>query len=101
VADLVEADGPDASTLSRRVAALADRNLLARTPDPRDGRAHRVALTEHGRAVLHAERRRRAALVTDALADWDETDRAHLTRLLIRLSASLGERATTVERIPA
>ncbi len=101
VCDLAEADGPDASTVSRRVAALADRDLVARTPDPQDGRAHRVTLTDRGRAVLHAERHRRAALVTDALAGWSGTDRADLTRLLIRLSTSLGERATTVERTSA
>ena len=85
VCDLAEADGPDASTVSRRVAALADRDTL----------------TDLGRAVLHAERHRRAALVTDALAGWSGTDRADLTRLLIRLSTSLVERATTVERTSA
>ena len=101
VCDLAEADGPDASTVSRRVAALADRDLVGRTPDPEDRRAHRIALTDHGRAVLHAERRRRADLVADALTDWSGTDRAELTRLLIRLSTSLGERAATVERTSA
>ena len=83
------------------MAALADRDLVVRTPDPEDGRAHRMALTDRGRAVLHAERRRRADLVTDALTGWSGTDRADLTRLLIRLSTSLGERAATVERTSA
>ena len=101
VSDLAGADGSDASTVSRRVAALAERELLVRTPDPVDGRAHRMALTDRGRAVLHAERRRRADLVTDALTGWSGTDRADLTRLLIRLSTSLGERAVPVERTSA
>jgi DNA-binding MarR family transcriptional regulator len=99
--DLAEADGPDPSTVSRRVAALAERGLLERTADPDDRRAHRVTLTEQGRAVLQAERRRRAVLVTEALAHWDDIDRTDLTRLLARLSAALCERATTIERIPA
>ena len=99
--DLAEADGPDPSTVSRRVAALAERGLLHRTPDPDDRRAHRVTLTDQGRAVLLEERRRRAALVTDALSDWDTTDRSDLTRLLARLSASLGDRATSLERTSA
>ena len=98
--DLARPDGPDLSTVSRRISALAERGLLVRSPDPDDGRAHRVALTDHGRAVLNAERRRRAGLITDALADWPEPDRADLTRLLVRLSASLGERAVTIERTP-
>ena len=98
--DLAEADGSDPSTMSRRVAALAERGLVERRPDPGDGRAHRAALTECGREVLDGERRRRAALVTDALAGWPEADRADLTRLLVRLSASLARPATT-ERTPA
>ncbi len=99
--DLAEADGSDPSTMSRRVAALAERGVVERRPDPVDGRAHRVALTEHGREVLDAERRRRAALVTDALADWPDADRDDLSRLLVRLGASLGQRAATSERTPA
>ena len=101
VSDLAGADGCDASTVSRRVAALADRDLVLRTPDPDDGRAHLMALTDRGRAVLHAERRRRADLVTDALTGWSASDRADLTRLLARLSTSLADRATTAERTHA
>ncbi|MFL6081420.1 MAG: MarR family winged helix-turn-helix transcriptional regulator [Ornithinibacter sp.] len=101
VCDLADANGPDASTVSRRVTALADRDLLVRTADPDDARAHPVALSDRGRAVLSAERRRRADLVDEALADWPEPDRADLTRLLVRLSASLAQRATTLERTPA
>ena len=99
--DVAEADGSDPSTVSRRVAALTERGLVERRPDPCDGRAHQVALTGRGREVLDAERRRRAALVTDALAEWPDADRAHLTRLLVRLGASLGQRAATTERTPA
>jgi len=101
VCDLAENDGPDVSTVSRRVAALTERDLLERTPDPHDGRAHRVVLTDRGREVLHQERRRRAELVDEALAHWSDTDRDHLTQLIVRLSASLGERAATIERTHA
>jgi DNA-binding MarR family transcriptional regulator len=101
VCDIADVDGPDTSTVSRRVAALADRELLARTADPDDARAHPVALTARGREVLHAERRRRADLVDGVLADWPEPDREELARLLVRLNASLGERATTHERTSA
>lgn len=101
VCDLAEADGPDVSTVSRRVATLTERDLLRRSPDPDDGRAHRVDLTDLGREVLQAERRRRADLVAEALHGWSEADRADLTRLITRLSASLGERAATAERTHA
>lgn len=101
VCDLAEADGPDVSTVSRRVSSLAERDLIVRTPDPDDRRAQLVALSDEGRSVLRVERLRRAELVTEALSGWDDADRTDLTRLLIRLSASLGERATATERTPA
>jgi len=101
VCDLTDSEGPDASTVSRRVAALAERDLLVRTADPDDGRAHQVALTDRGREVLRAERDRRDRLVDEALAGWSEADRADLTQLLIRFSASLAERTASTERTPA
>lgn len=98
---LAEAEGHDPSTTSRRVSALEARGLLDRTPDPEDRRAQRVVLTTDGDAVLRTERRRRAALVEDALAEWDDADRAELTRLLDRLRDTLDHRATTPEGTPA
>jgi DNA-binding MarR family transcriptional regulator len=100
--ELTGADGPDPSSVSRRVSALAARGLVERTPDPQDGRAQHVGLTARGRELLHAERLRRADIVTDALADWPETDRSDLSRLLVKLSGSLVERdIPSVERTPA
>ncbi|WP_422921389.1 MarR family winged helix-turn-helix transcriptional regulator [Sphingomonas donggukensis] len=44
----------DKVTVSRAAIALADRALIARTPNPADQRSHRLALTPAGRA-LYAE----------------------------------------------
>ncbi|HEX6917468.1 MAG TPA: MarR family winged helix-turn-helix transcriptional regulator [Phycicoccus sp.] len=96
--EIADAEGHDPSTTSRRISALVDRGLLERTPDPDDGRAHRVHLTGPGRDLLEAERARRAALVEHALHDWDAADREALTRLLSRLHDTLARTSGRSER---
>ena len=76
----------DASTVSRHVRALEDRGFLARTTDPEDGRASRVAITPQGRRSLEAGAARRRQLIGEVLADWDDADRETLRTLLNRLS---------------
>ena len=44
-------------TATAAVAELASAGLVERTPDPDDGRARRVSLTEAGRAMLRDEAR--------------------------------------------
>lgn len=87
--DLAEAEGLDASTMSRRIASLVERGLVSRNTDPDDRRAHTLSLTDLGNQTVLDERARRVALVTDALAEWDEADRAELARLLGRLTDTL------------
>lgn len=76
----------DASTVSRHVRTLEERGLVARTTDPDDGRATRLALTDEGRERLEAGAARRRALVAELLEDWSPEDRETLRRLLTRLS---------------
>ena len=90
--DLARAEGLDPSTMSRRLGSLADRGLISRQPDPADGRASLLSLTEAGAAAVERERARRVALVTDALDGWAERDRAELARLLSQLTDSLETR---------
>lgn len=90
--DLARAEGLDPSTMSRRLGSLAERGLIAREPDPADGRAHLLTLTQAGCDAVQGERARRVALVTDALAGWAERDRAELARLLSQLTDTLEHR---------
>lgn len=87
--ELADAEGLDPSTMSRRIASLVERGLVQRSTDPQDRRAHTLALTDAGQQALSSERQRRVALVTDALADWDEADKADLARSLARLTDTL------------
>lgn len=84
----------DASTVSRHVRSLEDRGLLARTTDPDDGRAFRVALSDAGTACIDAAGARRRELIGSLVADWSDQDREDLRRLLHRLSLALENQDT-------
>jgi DNA-binding MarR family transcriptional regulator len=90
--DLAQQEGLDQSTLSRRIAGLAERGLVRRQPDPADRRAHLLEVTDEGRAAHDAEQARRVRLVTDAVAHWSSPERDELVRLLHELNNSLQRR---------
>jgi DNA-binding MarR family transcriptional regulator len=86
---LAGALGLDASTVSRHARQLEDRGLLARTDDPDDGRASRVAVSERGNAALARGFETRRALITSALDGWSDAERETLRTLLHRLVQDL------------
>jgi DNA-binding MarR family transcriptional regulator len=86
---LAEAAMLDASTVSRHVQSLEAAGHLARTPDPADGRATLIGITEGGRALLRDALAARGRLLDDALAGWSPGDREALARLLSRLAEDM------------
>jgi len=86
IADSVELD---LSTLSRQVRYLVDAGLLAKVPDPADGRAALLSLTERGAAVLQSVSEARRRVLTEAMADWTDEERTALASGLLRLGAGL------------
>ena len=74
VGDIAERNLSDASTVSRQVSHLTSLGLLAKVPDPDDGRAQLVALTDEGVALLDELVERREAWFADMLADWSDDD---------------------------
>ena len=83
---LAEHVGVDPSTMSRHVSVLDQAGYVTRAADPDDGRAQVLSLTPAGREVMEKARGARHDLITDALAGWDDTDRAQLASLLGRLA---------------
>jgi DNA-binding MarR family transcriptional regulator len=74
--------------LSDMVAAineLADRELVARTPDPADRRRNIVTITPAGRRQLRRLDKQLAKIQDELLAPLSPTERDQLTRLLTRL----------------
>jgi DNA-binding MarR family transcriptional regulator len=81
----------DASTVSRQIKLLEDKAIVERTPDPADGRASLVRLTDEGERSMQAAFRRRFERIQAALEPWSQRDRDLLQKLLTRLAADLRE----------
>ena len=88
----------DASTVSRHVAQLHSAGLIERTPDPLDGRAHRVKLSDAGSARIDAALRARRGLLEKCLESWSPRDLEELERLLTRFAADVEALTQTIER---
>lgn len=87
-ADLVIYLGVGKSTISRQLRDLEDLGLIERAPDPQDGRAAVLRLTDRGRTRFCAARDGRRSAFRSALEVWPEKDIAELARLLGALNAS-------------
>jgi DNA-binding MarR family transcriptional regulator len=88
--------GVDVSVVSRQLAALERSGYVRRRPDPQDGRASLVQLTDDGARALAVTRALRARWAGAALADWDEDDARLLSELLERLATGLDRAPTAV-----
>ncbi|WP_223268337.1 MarR family winged helix-turn-helix transcriptional regulator [Streptosporangium nondiastaticum] len=86
--DLAAYFGVGKATMSRQLRALAELGLVTREPDPADGRASLVRITEEGRARFTRVRDARRAQYVRKLADWDRGEVAELARLLHQLNTS-------------
>nr|WP_263973119.1 MarR family transcriptional regulator [Streptomyces dioscori] len=78
--------GVGKATMSRQLRALEELGLVAREPDPADGRAWLVHLTDVGRERFGTVRDARRARYVRELANWDRGEVAELARLLHRLN---------------
>jgi DNA-binding MarR family transcriptional regulator len=67
--ELAAAERVQPPSMTRIVNGLEARGLVARKPDPRDGRQCLVTLTEPGREILLANRRRRDAWLSQRIEE--------------------------------
>ncbi|MBB5128008.1 MarR family winged helix-turn-helix transcriptional regulator [Streptomyces griseoloalbus] len=81
--------GVGKATMSRQLSALEQLGLVAREPDPADGRAWLVALTQEGRDRVGRVREARRARYAGRLADWDPAEVGELARLLNQLNRGM------------
>ncbi|MFD4140161.1 MarR family transcriptional regulator [Streptomyces sp. NBC_00390] len=82
--------GVGKATMSRQLHALEDLGLVAREPDPADGRASLVRLTDEGVTRFRHVRDARRDRYMSKLAGWDPREVAELARLLHQLNARAG-----------
>jgi len=85
------------STVSRQVGSLERAGFVQRVPDPVDGRAFDLQITEHGRLAFAQARQARMHRLHAALGSWSEVEVAELAAALRRLNRELTrDPATTV-----
>ena len=77
---LAAAEKMQPPSMTRIVNGLEERGLVARRPDPRDRRHCLVTLTDDGRQILVANRRRRDEWLAVRIAELDEAERDVLRR---------------------
>ncbi|MEU6575368.1 MarR family transcriptional regulator [Streptomyces sp. NPDC046805] len=81
--------GVGKATMSRQLRALEELGLIVREPDPADGRAWLVTLTDEGRHRVGMVREARRARYVSKLAHWDRGEVAELARLLHQLNGGM------------
>lgn len=86
---VVEELGIDKGAVSRQMQHLVDLGLLERSPDPADGRASLLSLSDDARARLERVRSERWEQFDARLADWSAADLTALAEQLARYNATL------------
>lgn len=94
---LIEELGLDAGYLSRILKRFEGDGLLARSPDPADGRSARLALTEKGRAVFTALDARTRGEVEAMLGRLAAQDQERLIAAMAVVERLTGAEATADE----
>ncbi|GAA4204599.1 MarR family transcriptional regulator [Streptosporangium oxazolinicum] len=76
--ELAELEKVQPPSMTRVIAALAERELVSRTPHPTDRRQVTVGVTEQGSTLLREERRLKEAWLTQRLKELTPEERATL-----------------------
>lgn len=101
VTDLAEVKGADPSTISRQAAQLVKAGLARREADPADGRASRLAVTEHGLTACRELHEARNALISEALRDWPAERVRTFADLFQEFNSSVEARLRSDPAVPA
>ncbi|MDQ1146498.1 DNA-binding MarR family transcriptional regulator [Bacillus sp. SORGH_AS 510] len=78
----------DISTISRQAAALEQKGYLYRIPDPLDGRAYSLQITEIGNRVYKEHKQARLERLEELINDWSEEEREIFGQLLKKFNQS-------------
>ena len=79
----------DISTISRQAAALEQKGFLYRVPDPLDGRAYKLQITELGTKVFNEHKQARLDRLVEVISDWTDEERRVFGQLLKKFNQSL------------
>lgn len=90
LADLAQIEMVSAPSITRVVAELETRGLVARSADPDDGRAYLMQVTEAGMAAVLRARAARAEVMAELLAELAPADVAAIAEALPALEGIVG-----------
>jgi DNA-binding MarR family transcriptional regulator len=90
LADLAQLESVSAPGITRIVAELENRGLIDRGPDPEDGRAFLIQVTEEGTAAVLRARAARSEVVAGLLADLTPQEIATIEAALPALERVVG-----------
>jgi DNA-binding MarR family transcriptional regulator len=90
LADLAQVEMVSAPSITRVVAELETRGLVARSADPDDGRAYLMQVTEAGMAAVLRARAARAEVMAELLAELAPADVAAIADALPSLESIVG-----------
>ncbi|XAS76626.1 MarR family transcriptional regulator [Dermatophilaceae bacterium Sec6.4] len=79
----------DMSTVSRQVSHLVQADILAKIPDPNDGRAQIIALAPDGERLLQDIHRNRGQMFASVMSDWTDDEARDFDGYLSRLHSDL------------
>lgn len=96
VSDLAGCVHADVSTVSRQVSHLVDHGLVAKSPDPHDGRVQILSLTDEGRNAIVEITAARGRWLRSVLADWSQQDAQELLSHVTRFADSLESAKTAL-----
>ena len=91
IGELARAERVKPPSMTRTVACLEGEDLVTRRPHPTDGRQVVIAISEAGKSLILADRRRRDAWLARCLRDLTPDERSALRKaapILERLSHS-------------
>jgi DNA-binding MarR family transcriptional regulator len=86
---VVDEFGIDKGAVSRQVQQLCDLGFLERTPDPADGRAMMLSVTDEGQRRLTATAAERRSMLDERLAGWSDEDLETFVTALARYNHTL------------
>lgn len=78
----------DMSTISRQTASLEQKGYVYRIPDPQDGRAYSMQLTERGTAELALNKQARLEYLEKHLQDWSLEEQQRFGELLNKFNCA-------------
>lgn len=88
---IVEVFDIDKGAISRQVSHLIELGLVERTPDPADGRATLLSVTDDGARRMKDVGDHRRKLIDERLSDWSEKDLTTFVSDLARYNAALSD----------